>query len=258
MSQSDQGVSIETVKEFLSYDPNTGVIRWKRSPSNNIYAGDVAGCVKALRKNASGKDKSYSYVRIEGMSIPAQRIAWALHNGEWPPSRITFIDGDSLNFKIANLKLQNSLPQTYEEVQQHEKNQYYREHRKAFKLSYSESELNRKYGIGLLEYSQLFMSQGGKCAICNSDYGGHRNGEPKALAVDHNHTTGKVRGLLCESCNQGIGKLRDDPKILRDAADYLEKHSSDSSAEHPGSLAPSTGPADTARTMERNLVQEER
>jgi len=224
MSESDQGVSIETVKEFLSYDPLTGVIRWKRSPSNNIYAGDVAGCVKALRKNASGENKSYSYIRIEGMSIPSQRIAWALHNGEWPPSRITFVDGNSLNFKISNLKLQNSLPQTYEEVKRHEKNQYYRDHRKAYKLSYSESDLKRKYGIGLLEYSQLLLSQNGKCAICEGTDGGHRNGEPKALAVDHNHKTGKVRGLLCESCNQGIGKLKDSPETCRKAADYLEKH----------------------------------
>jgi len=68
------------------------------------------------------------------------------------------------------------------------------------------------------------LSQNGKCAICEGTDGGHRNGEPKALAVDHNHKTGKVRGLLCESCNQGIGKLKDSPETCRKAADYLEKH----------------------------------
>lgn len=64
----------------------------------------------------------------------------------------------------------------------------------------------------------MLAAQGGKCAICGgTNPGGHR------LAVDHDHTTGAVRGLLCHACNAGIGKLRDDPALLRVAADYLDK-----------------------------------
>jgi len=96
------------------------------------------------------------------------------------------------------------------------------------------------------------MAQNGKCAICDSDYGGHRNGEQKALAVDHCHTTNKVRGLLCEPCNQAIGKLQDSAEICRRAANYLEKHSADTSAESDlGPLALQTDLADAAQTSGR-------
>jgi hypothetical protein len=257
MPKSIEDVSLDLVAEFLSYDIVTGVIVWKKAPSKNVYAGEIAGCVKATRKDKNGNAKSYSYIRIGGQSIPTARIAWALFNGEWPNGKVSFVDGNPLNFKVENLSLNKSLPKPYDFDDRDDRNDYYREHRKVYKTSYSDKDMQRKYGIGLLEYSQMFMAQNGKCAICDSDYGGHRNGEQKALAVDHCHTTNKVRGLLCEPCNQAIGKLQDSPKICRKAADYLEKHSSDSSAEHPGSLAPSTGPADTARTMGRNLVQEE-
>jgi hypothetical protein len=252
----DKDVSLVALKEMLTYDPESGEIRWLQSPARNIYAGELAGCVKALRKNKDGEDVKYRYIRLNGCNIPAQRIAYALHNGEFPEGRVTFVDGDSLNLRADNIKVQRSIFSTDDKRERDR--EYYRRHREQHGLSYAEGDLKRKYGIGLAEYSQMFMAQGGKCAICGSDYGGHRNAEQKALAVDHDHKTGKVRGLLCEPCNQGIGKLKDDYKILRQAADYLEKHSSDSSAEHPGSQALSTGPADAAETIGRNLLQEER
>ena len=66
----------------------------------------------------------------------------------------------------------------------------------------------------------LAWSQGG-CAICGARQGlGGRN--DRRLAVDHNHTTGKVRGLLCDSCNHGLGKFKDDKRLLKIAIAYLE------------------------------------
>lgn len=50
-----------------------------------------------------------------------------------------------------------------------------------------------------------------------------QGGKPRTLAVDHDHETGCLRGLLCEGCNRGIGLLRDDPDLLRRAADYIER-----------------------------------
>lgn len=67
------------------------------------------------------------------------------------------------------------------------------------------------------QYQQLFEEQGGKCAICKQEC--HRR-----LAVDHNHETGKIRGLLCMNCNTGIGKLQDDVLLLEKAILYLKKH----------------------------------
>lgn len=76
----------------------------------------------------------------------------------------------------------------------------------------------RKYGITAEQYEQLLEWQGGRCAIC-----GNRP-RKKRLAVDHDHRTGEVRGLLCATfCNHKmLGGARENPEILRRAADYLE------------------------------------
>lgn len=71
------------------------------------------------------------------------------------------------------------------------------------------------------QYAKLIDLQGGVCAICGRPPGATK------LAVDHNHTTGEVRGLLCgrnpwTNCNRGLGQFRDNPEWLRRAASYLE------------------------------------
>ena len=253
-----EDVSIELVREFLAYNPDEGNVFWRKSPSKNVYAGEIAGCVKATRHDKAGNAKSYSYIRIGGHNIPTARIAWALLNGEWPKGRVMFVDGNPLNFKADNLSLSKSLPKPYDFNDPEDRKDYYREHRQVFKTSYADSDLKRKYGIDLLQYSQMFMAQNGKCAICGSDYGGHRNGEQKALAVDHDHKTGKVRGLLCEPCNQGLGKFRDDQNIVLEAFHYLKKHASGEQPEASRHPALQTGLAGSAQTVGQTLAQEER
>ena len=79
--------------------------------------------------------------------------------------------------------------------------------------------LLNKYGITPADYDAMAEQQGGVCAICDLP--------PPAdgvLCVDHDHDTGKVRGLLCRTCNTGIGHLRDDPALVRKAATYLESY----------------------------------
>lgn len=84
-----------------------------------------------------------------------------------------------------------------------------------------EEDKNRKlkytYGISLEIYKELLESQNGKCAICGTNSTGKRF----AFHVDHDHKTGKVRGLLCSNCNSGIGNLRDDISLLEKAIEYL-------------------------------------
>jgi hypothetical protein len=77
--------------------------------------------------------------------------------------------------------------------------------------------LKQKYGISNNDYKQLQDSQENKCAICN------RKQNNKRLAVDHNHKTGKVRGLLCEKCNRALGMFCDDIYLLEKAATYLKE-----------------------------------
>lgn len=80
-------------------------------------------------------------------------------------------------------------------------------------------DLYRRYGISLRQYEKLLEKQSGVCAIC----GRHQAEFKNSLDVDHNHETGKVRGLLCPSCNRGLGNFKDNRGILIKAVQYLEK-----------------------------------
>jgi len=83
--------------------------------------------------------------------------------------------------------------------------------------------LRQLYGITPEDFDRMMEDQGGVCRICgNAQEGGNQNAAK--LHVDHCHETGKVRGLLCTCCNTALGKFRDDPALLRAAADYLERH----------------------------------
>ena len=77
--------------------------------------------------------------------------------------------------------------------------------------------LLHKYGITLEDYNQMFADQEGCCKVCDR----HQSEFTNNLCVDHCHTTGKVRGLLCFSCNTGIGHLKDDIELLKRAITYL-------------------------------------
>ncbi|MGY0497054.1 endonuclease VII domain-containing protein [Nocardia sp. FBN12] len=83
----------------------------------------------------------------------------------------------------------------------------------------AERKLLRRYGIGHRDYQRMLTDQGGRCAICE-----HVPEPGEVLAVDHSHRDGRVRALLCRSCNVGIGQLRDDPELLLRAAAYLHSH----------------------------------
>ena len=82
-----------------------------------------------------------------------------------------------------------------------------------------EANLMRRYGIKLSAYNELLESQNGVCAICKLP-----PLEGKMLCVDHNHKTGKIRGLIHTKCNQAIAFLNDDPNACINAAEYLRKN----------------------------------
>lgn len=79
----------------------------------------------------------------------------------------------------------------------------------------------KQYGIEVSDFNELMAAQGGSCAICGESDTSKPNNFP---LVDHCHKTGKVRGLLCMSCNQGLGKFKDDVARLSSAISYLTKH----------------------------------
>lgn len=82
--------------------------------------------------------------------------------------------------------------------------------------------LEKNYGLTLDEFKKLEAEQNGTCLVCGSGPNGRY---AQNLVVDHNHETGKIRGLLCDTCNRAIGLLGDDPELLEKAASYLRRMS---------------------------------
>lgn len=101
---------------------------------------------------------------------------------------------------------------------------YQREWRKANDMKHRGYELKRRFGIEFGRYEEIHELQNGVCAICKKPETAIIRGKVLELAVDHCHETGKIRGLLCTKCNQGLGKFLDSPNLLMEAALYLESH----------------------------------
>ena len=81
-----------------------------------------------------------------------------------------------------------------------------------------------QYGIDLIDYQEMWDAQGGLCGACNQPETALRaDGQVRWLCVDHDHSTGEVRGLLCYHCNQGLGHFKDNVEYLAGAIKYLER-----------------------------------
>lgn len=88
--------------------------------------------------------------------------------------------------------------------------------REKMKDQLPEYQRRRKFGIPFGTYDRMLAEQGGACAICRAEF-------PRLL-IDHCHASGKVRGLLCNNCNTGIGMFSDDPQLMQAAAQYVRQH----------------------------------
>lgn len=80
----------------------------------------------------------------------------------------------------------------------------------------------RNYGITLDTYNAMLKEQNGVCKICLQPESMKRGDEVKRLCVDHDHITGKVRGLLCQRCNTTLGRYEDNPELMKNLILYLE------------------------------------
>jgi hypothetical protein len=209
----------ERVREVLDYNPATGVFVWKVSLSKNVKAGSDAGGI--------AKGTGYRYVTVDGVEIPAARLAWFYMTGEWPRTRVQFVDRDKSNLSFSNLTLSLGTHGEFDFKTREGRVEYQRARRRANPELEKARSLRESFGLSLEQYQEMHDRQGGKCAICGNPETQMRGGKVRALAVDHNHSTGRIRELLCSDCNTGIGKLKDDPKVLRQAAEYLEKHSAE-------------------------------
>lgn len=97
--------------------------------------------------------------------------------------------------------------------------EYYKQNKSQFK----DYELSKAYGISIDEYNSLLAKQNGVCAICKTPETSKNNeGSVRNLAVDHDHRSGRVRGLVCMSCNTSLGLFKDNTTFLFNAAQYLQ------------------------------------
>lgn len=92
------------------------------------------------------------------------------------------------------------------------------------KINYHKNwHLKNRYGINLEVYKELLIKQNGVCAICKNPETSETNrGTLRQLAVDHCHTTGKVRGLLCRNCNVSLGMLKENKETILNMLEYLD------------------------------------
>lgn len=84
---------------------------------------------------------------------------------------------------------------------------------------YRDHHFKRTFGMSAAERDALVVAHGGVCDICKRPEVGETR---KALNIDHDHATGRIRGVLCGHCNRAIGLLRDDPRLLAAAIEYLK------------------------------------
>jgi hypothetical protein len=102
---------------------------------------------------------------------------------------------------------------------------YHRKYHRERPDIYRNSILKAKYGIGIAEFDQMHINQGGVCAICGQPEKSvdRRTKLSRNLSVDHCHNKGHVRGLLCGTCNPGLGHFKHDEGLLMKAIEYLRK-----------------------------------
>lgn len=109
---------------------------------------------------------------------------------------------------------------------------YRKKHVERFRKNSKKAQLLSKYGLTLEDYEALLEAQGKKCVICLNDFEPVSNSNKRSPVVDHCHSSGRVRAVICRMCNQGLGLFHDNQEALTRAAAYLEKHKEKNSDIH--------------------------
>lgn len=100
--------------------------------------------------------------------------------------------------------------------------EYYLKNKDRKKMIMRKNHLKRNFGISIEQYNELLKNQNYSCVICGTkETQDRRSGY---LSVDHCHKSGKIRGLLCGTCNRGLGYFKDNPELLYNAFSYLKNY----------------------------------
>lgn len=103
--------------------------------------------------------------------------------------------------------------------------EWYSKNKDAKKKSALKHHYKKSYGMSFEDREEMYNKQNGRCLICLSDIYLVSKDKKKRAVIDHCHFTQKVRGMLCQLCNTGLGSFEDNPEMLRRAALYLEEKS---------------------------------
>ena len=148
------------------------------------------------------------------------RVCISLYQKQWTTANKEHVKNKNAEWHELNRKRANAVRRKYyisnKEKILKKNRQKYAENPNYFK----DIDLKKVYGITLEQYDQMLNTQNHACAICKK----HKNEFAKALAVDHCHDTGKVRGLLCTNCNRALGNLKDSIDSAINAVAYLKAY----------------------------------
>jgi len=170
---------------------------------------------KAYYEKNKEKIKAYSkaYKEKNKEKVNANRRAYYEKNKEK-------LNANNKTYREKNKEKTRAYSRAYYEKNKEKLNAKNRAYHKKNRHKKRAKDLKRNFGISLHEYNLMLTEQKGKCACC----GIHQNELTINFAVDHDHDTGLIRGLLCGICNTAIGKLGDNIEGLMRALNYLEKH----------------------------------
>jgi hypothetical protein len=177
-----------------AYKAWCGLVRYHRERIPVEWLNDFWAFVKEIPEKPSAAARAFR---------PRSNEPWSANNFYWKEPRVSV-------------------------EKRKNKAEYMRQWQKAMRAANPEysknADLKRNYGVTLDWYKEQHAKQGGVCAICSKPETAVIHGKQLSLAVDHCHDTGKVRALLCTTCNRGIGMLKHDRDLLQKLIAYLETY----------------------------------
>lgn len=211
----------EEIQERYSYDGNHPlVLRWKKLPGarSKQKIGDIA---------TIWNGKSRHVATSTGRTTPLSWAVWMYVHGTRAPLNLRPRPERPDDFRIENLFGDKQRQQTKEERRASNI-----AHLTAWKNSHTPEEwrqrcrdmhIKKTFAMSPADFARMLDAQKGVCGICQRSETASWRGRTKTLAVDHCHNSKEVRGLLCNNCNNMLGRAKDDPAVLRAAANYLEQ-----------------------------------
>lgn len=141
--------------------------------------------------------------------------------------RISNVTADGKTFPCRDClkkkeRIVRSKPEFKERVRQYHKDRRDKDPQQ-YRKTTRDNMLKYRHGLSTIEYNNILQLQNNSCLICKTTNPG--NWKQQRFHVDHSHRTGKIRGLLCQACNTGLGHFKDSPDLLRIAATYIEQRS---------------------------------